>query len=244
MIRARLMVLCLGLMTVACGKDGKTPNPPTTPTTPDTPNPPAVTNRAPVIDSMTVSPSFGVSGLTTISMNAAASDADADLLSYFWTFGGGTATGPSAAVKPTGDGPVVIQVTVGDGRGATATDSRTITLGTMTGSWDFVVPGLCGVDPRERPAVFLLTQTGTVITGSLTFPGNWCNANPGTHSEIPAVSPGSIDDQGNFTLPRVAIGAFQDVRFANGKMDNTGRRVVGALFNSGFNGQPFVLTKK
>jgi hypothetical protein len=114
----------------------------------------------------------------------------------------------------------------------------------MTGSWDFVVLSTCGVDPREKPGVFTLTQSGTIVTGSLAFPGNWCEVNPGTHSEIPASTPGSIDEQGNFTLPRVAIGNFLDVRLANGKMDSTGRKVTGQTLNSGFTGQGFVLTKK
>lgn len=206
-------------------------------------SPSSATNHAPVFVSTSVSPTFGVSGLTLITMNAAASDADGDSLTYAWSFGGGTATGASTSAKLTGDGAVAVQVTVSDGRGGTATNSSNVTVGTMTGNWDFVA-GACGTDPREEHAVFTLTQTGSTITGSLAFPGHWCNASPGTHSEIPAVSPGTIDAQGNFSLPRVAVGSFLDVRLANGKMDNTGRKVTGQVFDSGFNGESFTMTKK
>jgi hypothetical protein len=177
-------------------------------------------------------------------MNAASSDADGDAVTYAWSFGGATASGASTSAKLTGDGLVTVQLTVADGRGGTAVDSRTVTVGTMTGNWDFNVPTVCGTDPRETLPVFTFTQTGTVITGTMNFPGNHCNANPGTRGEIPPSTPGSIDDQGNFALPRVAIGSFADVRLANGKMDSTGRKVTGQIYNSGFNGETFILTKK
>jgi hypothetical protein len=238
--RRVLLCLPLVLMTIGCNSSNNT----TTPTTPTTPTAPTPTNHAPVLGAISVSPTFGVSGLTLITMIAAASDADGDPLTYTWSFGGATATGASASAKLTGDGPVAVQVTVSDGKGETATDSRTVTIGTMTGNWSFVIPGDCGTDPREAPAVFTLTQTGGTVTGSLAFPGHFCNVNPGTHSEIPASTPGSIDDQGNFNLPRVAAGSFVDVRLANGKMDSTGRKIIGQMFNSGFNGEQFILTKQ
>lgn len=229
MLPALLLVVALG-----CGKS------PTSPTNQQ----PGNTNRAPVIGSMTVSPTFGVSGLTLITMNASATDADGDAVTYSWSFSGTTASGASTSAKLTGNGSVTVQLTVSDGRGGTATDSRTVTVGTMTGDWTLTVPGVCGTDPRETNPIFTLTQTGTVVTGALNFPGNWCNASPGTHSEIPQASPGSIDDQGNFALPRVAIGSFGDFRLANGKMDSTGRKVTGQIFNSGFVGETFIMTKK
>jgi hypothetical protein len=234
----RTLALLLVAMAIGCKKNPVTPTPTTTTT-----STPATTNHAPVIGAVTVSPTFGVSGLTLITMNATASDADGDALTYGWSFGGASATGSSTSAKLTGDGPVAVQLTVSDGHGGTATDSRTVTVGTMTGSWDFVA-GICGTDPREQPGVFTLTQTGGTVTGSLAFPGNWCNVNPGTHAEIPTSSPGTIDDQGHFELPRIAVGAFLDVRLANGEMDTTGRKVTGSTFNSGFTGEPFTMTKK
>lgn len=78
----------------------------------------------------------------------------------------------------------------------------------------------------------------------MAFPGNFCDVSPGAHSELSQNSPGTIDDKGNFELPRVPVGNFADVRMGNGKMDSTGRKITGNMFNSGFSGEPFVLTKK
>lgn len=238
----RLIPALALLLAAACGKDS--PATPTTPTTPNTPTTPTTTNRAPSIGSMSVSPAFGISGLTTFTFVAAATDPDNDVLAYGWSFSGGAANGASTSGTPTGDGATTIQLTVSDGRGNAVSDSRSVTLGTMTGNWDFVVDGICGSDPREKPAVFTLTQSGGTVTGSLAFPGNWCAVNPGTHSEIPASTPGTIDAQGNFALPRIAVGNFIDVRLDNAKMDGTGRKITGRVFNSGFTGEPFTMTKQ
>lgn len=236
---SRLLSVCVLLLSLGCGSNK--PESPTTPTpTPNVPTPQA--NRAPSITSMTVSPTFAVSALTTVTMIGAATDADGDPLTYTWSFNGANAGGASTSAKLTGDGSVPVQLTVTDGRGGTITDTRTVTVGTVTGSWDFVA-GVCATDPREKPAVFTLTQTNGVVTGSLSFPGNWFNVSPGAHGEIPASTPGTIDDQGNFSLPRVAVGAFLDIRLT-GKMDATGRKITGAIFNSGFTGEPFLMTKK
>jgi hypothetical protein len=191
---------------------------------------------------MTVSPTFGVAGLTPISMNGAAADVDGDALTYTWSFGSQTASGSSTSATLMGDGPVVVQLTVSDGHGGTAADSRTVTIGTMTGSWDFVA-GPCGEEQGE-PAVLTLTQTGGVITGSETFPSSWCNVAAGTHAEIPAKSTGTIDAQGNVSFPRIAVGDFLDIRLEKGKMDSTGRKVTGSTYNSGFDADPFTMTKR
>lgn len=226
MLTPFLLVVALG-----CGKS-------------KSPTGPSNTNHAPVIGTLTVSPTFGVSGLTTINMSAAATDSDGDALTYAWSFGSSTASGTSASAKITGDGPVSVKLTVTDSKGSATTDSRTVTIGTITGSWDFAVTGVCGDVVPDQPAVFVLTQTGTRIDGALNFPGRWCAANAGTHGELSQNSPGSIDDQGNVSMPRVPIGSFGDMRLANGKMDSTGRKITGNAFDSGFSGEAFVMTKK
>ena len=91
----RLIPALALLLAAACGKDS--PATPTTPTTPNTPTTPTTTNRAPSIGSMSVSPAFGISGLTTFTFVAAATDPDNDVLTYGWSFTGGSASGASTS---------------------------------------------------------------------------------------------------------------------------------------------------
>lgn len=50
-----------------------------------------------------------------------------------------------------------------------------------------------------------------------------------------------IDAQGAVEM-RVKQGGFTDFTF-RGQMDQTGRRITGGLFGSGFTGQPFTIDK-
>ena len=86
------VLVCLAVGAAACG-GGSTPGP-TTPT-----GPPPVANRPPTINSMTVSPNFGIAGITQFNYSSSATDPDGDALTYAWEFAdAGTATG--AAVVP------------------------------------------------------------------------------------------------------------------------------------------------
>jgi hypothetical protein len=232
--RLLYMASCL-LATVSCNGQAA----PTGPTTP--------VNHAPVLTSLSVSPSFGVSGLTVITMTATATDADNDPLTFTWTFNGTMATGTTTSAKLTGDGAVAVQVSVTDGKGGVATDSRNVTIGTMTGTWSVTVGGSsqCGLAPGEAPAVMKLTQNGTAITGTLFFPEKWCNVTRQTAGILKDVN--TIDDQGNVAFPRISvtsgtIGAYLDSNIT-GKMDTTGRTVTGQIFQSGFSGDPVTMTK-
>jgi hypothetical protein len=233
----RLLVASVIITGIACGKSdsGKGPTGPTTPTTPT----PA--NRSPTISSMSVSPTFGVSGLNTISMSASATDPDNDPLTYTWAFAGGSQTGASIAATLNGDGAVLITLTVADGKGGSATDTRLVTLGTLTGTWSLVAAA-CGVQSSDKPAVMTLTQTGGTVNGTVAFPGNWCNVRAGQgNSRLDPGAPGTIDSQGNFQA-RVKVGDFIDVFLNQGKMDTTGRKVTGKPEGSGFGNSTDVFT--
>ena len=117
-------------------------------------------------------------------------------------------------------GNVVIRLTVSDSKGASVTDSRAITLGTMAGMWSFTTTD-CGNPPRDVPAVMTLAQTGGTVTGSVSWPGSWCNVKS-TSGMLHPNAPGTIDDQGNFMAPRITASGFQEFNL-KGKMDSTGR---------------------
>jgi hypothetical protein len=219
----QLFVLTLGLTLGACGGGDSTPGPPTSPTPP-----PASQNRAPVINSITASPSFGIAQLTTFSYSAVASDPDGDSISYSWDLAGNPASGPSGSIMFTTGGQGTFRLTVSDSRGATASDSRPITVGSMTGRWTGSIPGYTNF-------VFDLSQSSTIVTGTFTelFFGT---------GRIDPAQPGRIDADGRVEM-RFKLAVFSDFTF-RGQMDSSGRRITGGVFGSGFNGESFVMNKQ
>lgn len=226
----RLMVLCsiAGLLS-GCGGGGSssTPTQPTTPAAP--PQPPA--NRAPSV-SATASPAFGIHGLTTFTFVATATDPDSDALTFAWTVGdGSTATAASFTRVFTQGGSFTPSVTVSDGRGGSASASAsTITVGSASGTWRGTGPAALGT------FTMTLTQENS---GRVT--GTYFDSTFGAGQLDAASTTNRIDAQGAIEM-RVKQGPFNDWTF-RGQMDQTGRRITGGVFGSGFNGQPFTLTK-
>ena len=226
----RLLATAIVITTVGCGGGS--------PTSPGSTS----SNSNPVIASITVTPSFGVSGLTPITMSATASDADNDSLTYQWTLGSATFNGASTATVMTGDGSVIARVTVSDGRGGSATDTRTVTVGTMTGVWTiaFNTCAQTGALPT-----LTLTQNGSAVSGTFLQTANYCNGTAGQTGRLDPAAPATIDAQGNFS-GRLKIGDFIDIFLTEGRMDATGRRVTGKPQGSGFGASTdtFTLTKQ
>jgi PKD repeat protein len=90
------------------------------------------TNRSPVADA-TASPTTGAAPLTVTFDGTGSTDPDGDTLSYAWDLDGDGAYEDSTAAKPTytytTDGAFTVTLRVTDSRGASATDSVTITVG-------------------------------------------------------------------------------------------------------------------
>lgn len=228
MLNIRIAIFVAASMTLAaCGGSSSTP------TAPPPPTPQA--NRSPVIDSMNVTPSFGVSQLTPFVYTASASDADGDSLSYAWDFAGNPRTGSSGSITFSGDGTGEVRLTVTDGRGGSTSQTRTFVVGSMTGNWAFTVPGQGTLNMN-------LNQSGTLVTGTLVVaPGGFGNIAAGTSGRLEPAEPGRIDGNGNVQM-RLEAGNFLDIT-ARGVMDTSGRRVTGSVTGSGFSGQPFTMTK-
>ena len=215
------------LVLSACG--GESASTPISPSTPLTPSTPVASNRAPIFASVSVSPAFGISQVTTFTMSATASDPDGDPLTYRWDFGDGqTATGQFFTKTYSGTGVAVVGVTATDSRNGSASETRTITVGSMSGHWVGSIPGFTNLTLDFQ-------QTGTVVTGTFTDgAGNAARTDPAQQ--------GRIDGSGNVEL-RWKIAVFNDPTF-RGQMDQSGRRITGGVFGSGFNGQPFEMTKQ
>jgi hypothetical protein len=222
----RALIISITFVIAACGGGGGGGN--NTPNTPTTPTPPPQQNRAPVINSITVSPGFGVSELTTFTYSASASDPDGDAVTYAWNLAGVERTGNAGTITFVGSGLGEMRLTVSDGRGATATDGRTITLGSMTGTWR-------GSGVALGQFTMILTQSGPRVTG--TYTDNVFGA-----GQIDPAQPGAINASGRVEM-RLKQGRFTDFTF-RGDMDQGGRRVVGQIFGSGFNGEAFSMDKQ
>ena len=146
--------------------------------------------------------------------------------------------------RRSGDGPVAIQLTASDGKGGQATDSRTVTIGTMTGRWSFIFTGECSPHTPTVLPVLTLTQTASAVTGTLESPAPWCNVPAGQTGKLDPAAPASIDAKGNFTGARLKIGDYVDT-FLTGKMDSTGRKITGvASFRFGIPDDTFEMVKQ
>jgi hypothetical protein len=239
--RTRWLLTIPGIfLAVACGgSNSANGTPHGTPTAP-TPTTPTVT-----ITNLSISPALAVSGLTPITMSATATDSANNPLTFTWAYASATATGASNTATLTGDGVVPVQLTVTDGKGGSATQSGNVTIGNMTGNWALIADA-CGTQPGEQPAIMTLAQNGTSVTGTVFWPTKWCNQTPQTAGTLH--DPGTIDAQGNFAALRISstsgtVGAFLDFQ-ATGKMDSTGRKIVGVANQSGFNNSPMTMTKQ
>lgn len=221
-IRMLRRFVAIAVVTVATGCGGGGSD-----ATPTAPTPPTPANSNPAITSLSVNPTFGIANITTFSYSASASDSNNDALTYSWNLAGNTATGQSGQVSFSNGFSGELRVTVTDGRGGSATDARQITVGSMTGTWR-------GTAARLGTFTFNLTQVGAFVTGSYTDAFG--------AAQIPGDLPGTINGSGQVEL-RIKGGNFADVIF-RGTMDQTGRRISGGLFNSGFSGDPFVMDKQ
>jgi len=218
----RLLPYVLMLALVGCG--GKTPLSPTRTPIPDPA--PAPANRNPVINSLTVNPTFAIAFLTPFTYGASASDPDGDTLTYIWDLAGNERSGSSGSITFSRGFTGIFRLTVTDGRGGSASDTRTVTCGSMTGTW------------RGTFASFIftsnLTQSGGVVTGDYVDQDG-----PG---RLDPSSANTINPRGEIVL-RYKQSVFTDFTF-RGTMDNTGRRITGGVSGSGLNNTPFVMTKQ
>jgi len=216
-------VVFLAFLISACGGGGGNGGGSGNPASPS----PAPQNRTPVVNNLNASPAFGVSQLTSFSFSASGSDPDGDSLTYTWDFGDGT-TGTGQAFSKTyaGTGVATVRVTVSDGKGGSATDTRTVTVAGATGTWRSVqAPSALGW------VRLFLTQAGSNVTGSY--------QDAAYSGQIDPAQPGRIGTDASIEL-RFKVAFYTDFTF-RGTIDASGRRMSGAVYGSGFNGQALVL---
>jgi hypothetical protein len=217
----------------ACGGGGggSTPTTPTTPTTP-APQP----NRNPVINSVSVNPTFGIATFTTYTFSSSASDPDGDSLTYTWDLAGNPRTGASQTIVFSNGGDGSGTVTVADGKGGSASQSVSFTSASTTGSWTGNIPFAIGPRPMS------LTMTQSTTSGATT--ANWSIPAVALAGILDPASPNGIDASGRVTLRfKITQGTgFLDFTFT-GQMQTSGRSIVGSVSGSGFSGQPVTFSR-
>lgn len=217
----RLWVVGATLAVAACGDSPTTPTPPV-----------QQANRAPTIGNASVTPPFGMADLQTFTLSASATDQDGDPLTYTWDIDGNTATGPTRALQVSSPGgTLTVRLTVTDGRSGSATQSLTLTAGSLTGSWSGTFAGF--------PLRMTMTQQSSgAITASWSVPGTTLAG-----GLDPAVA-NTVDASAHVRLRcKVTQGTGVDDFFLDGTLQPDGRTLVGTVTGSGFSGQPFTLTK-
>lgn len=112
-----------------------------------------------------------LSGVTTITFTASASDPDGDPLSYRWDFGDG-GLGSEVAVTHVyqTEGTFAPSLTVTDGRGGTVTARASVTARTLSGAWEASGYGCCPDGPGSNTQ-HRCVQTGAMLDcAAVTFP--------------------------------------------------------------------------
>jgi hypothetical protein len=221
------------VIVAACGGGGGSSTP-TTPTTPTTPAPQP--NRNPVINSVSVNPTFGIATFTTYTFASSASDPDGDSLTYTWDLAGNPRTGASQTIVFVNGGDGSGTVTVSDGKGGSASQSVSFTSATTTGSWTGNIPFTIGPRPMS------LTMTQSTTSGATT--ANWNIPAAAVAGILDPASPNGIDASGRVTLRfKITQGTgFLDFTFT-GQMQTSGRSIVGSVSGSGFGGQPVTFSR-
>ena len=231
MYRQTAFAFLLTLVTcvAACGGGGSST--PTTPTTPATPAPQP--NRNPVINSISVNPTFGIAALTTYTFASSASDPDNDTLNYTWDLAGNPRSGASQTIVFINGGDFSGAVTVADGKGGSVSQSVPFVSASTTGTWTGNLPFTVG----PRLMTMVLTQSTT--SGATT--GTW--ASNGLSGNLDPAAQNGIDANGKVTLRcKVRQGSFSDFTLTF-QMQPSGRGLVGSVSGSGFGGQSVTLTK-
>jgi hypothetical protein len=227
----RVMIVVIMALSAACGGGSGGSGTPTTPT----PAPQA--NRNPTITSMTVSPTFGIAGMTQFNYSSSATDPDGDTLTYAWEFGDGqTRTGAAVAYNyPNVFGTGTARLTVTDGRGGSVTDTRPVTVGNMSGEWS-------GTVATYAFRMSLTQSSNGTVTGTWSFPGTTIVG------QLDPAGANKIDSNAHVVLRCKAtggVGPFGVSDFTlDGQMQTTGTAVNGGTQGSGFTGQPFALNRQ
>jgi len=243
------VVMCVGGL--GCSGSSSPSSPSTTATT-AAPATSSTTNGAPVINSVNVTPTFGVAALQEHAFTSGASDPDEDTLTYRWEDSAGVLLSEAASFNHTFGNLAstvteTITLTVQDADGLSTSSSVTVTAISLNGVW------VAENRPSSRPGEHLFTVDLTMatggaedslhgptglLTGTWQWPGTDIDSNP--HQEIsvigPEGEPGTVWAKGDVIWRQKSlIGCPCADSFFTGSVNETGTVLAGEFNESGFN---------
>jgi hypothetical protein len=235
------VLVCVGGL--GC-KDSSTPSSPSTTATTATATAPV--NGAPVINSVNVTPDWGIAALQQHAFISDTSDPDDDTLTYRWEDSTGALLSVAANFVHTfnnlaGTETKEITLTVQDADGLSTSSSVTVTSISLTGTWAGHV-GMPGAG--SNPLMFFLTQVaGGLVTGT------WDDSNhDGTLG--PPGEPGTVSKEGEVRIRGKWNDSSPDFYFerddsTTGSMINsTGTTLTGEINGSGVSDYTMIFTKQ
>jgi hypothetical protein len=127
-------------------------------------------NRAPVIGRLDASPGgTGLQSATSITFTGqGVTDPDGGALAYSWTSSDGMTIASSSATvshRYERSGSFEMRLTVADSQGLSSSVVATVSIGTVTGTWDIT----CNDHPVSFPGQFVasITQSGALLSGTI-----------------------------------------------------------------------------
>jgi hypothetical protein len=192
--------------------------------------------------SVSISPSLGVVGLTTIKAHAEAKASNGDTLSYTWTPAKGAVGNKADYSFISGEsaGPLTISVT--DGKGATISKTLDFVNASLNGGFDGTIGSNGAYVVPPGILALLLVQTGTKVTGNGVL---YTSDGPAFHVTIDPAQPGSVDASGHFTF-RMKVESNADMTLTGDlvlppkdEYYNGGYLARGQVVSGPLAGQPF-----
>jgi PKD repeat protein len=183
-------------------------------------------NDPPVAGTITATPAgTGMAGATQYSFTSNASDPDKDSLTYEWNFGdGSTGSGQTATHVYSAAGTYSVTLTVKDKKHSVTAPAASVTVArNMTGAWS------CNQEPGFDSTVsWNVTQSGSVLGGTMTLTGNVFGTVSGVHGSIGALGYPTVVA---LNSPSFTVGDLEGTFSVslNGNTDAAGNTITGTF---------------
>ena len=198
-------------------------------------------NQAPLI-TIATNATFGMAQLTTFAFAASVVEPNTDPVTVKWTFSDGTVVNGSNVWRRFPDpGSYEVFATATDHLGTSANSpTLTFVVATVSGDWGGEMDlSTCGAG--TKPISASLSQSGSVLTGTVTMPEGMCSSAGGTAS-IGTGDPGQVFGNGSVRLHIVVPGSID--ASLTGQIGTDTNKITGTLEDANASGIPFTLNRQ